>query len=67
MEKTYTVKQIEKYLLSQDSRGDILYNLSEENIDKANTPQCPECLSIVGQQELDTFGGLCEECTGFEG
>lgn len=34
--KTYTIEQIRKYLLTQDSMGDILYNLSEENLDKAN-------------------------------
>lgn len=34
--KTYTIEQIKKYLQSQDSLGDIYYNLSEENIDKAN-------------------------------
>ena len=26
-------------------------------------PKCPECLSHASQNELDTFGGLCEECT----
>ena len=34
--KPYTIEQIRKYLLSQDSMGDILHNLSEANIDKAN-------------------------------
>ncbi len=33
--KSYTVDEIRTYLLSQDSRGDIMYNLSEENIDEA--------------------------------
>lgn len=33
--KKYTVEEIREYLLSQDSMGDILYNLSEENIDIA--------------------------------
>jgi hypothetical protein len=37
--KTYTVEQFKKYLLSQDSMGDIMYNLSEKNIDKANEPK----------------------------
>lgn len=23
---------------------------------------CPECLKNVGQEELDMFGGFCEEC-----
>ena len=30
--KTYTIQQIEKYITSQDSLGDVLYNL--RNIDK---------------------------------
>jgi hypothetical protein len=34
--KQYTIEQIRNYILSQDSMGDILYNLKEENIDKAN-------------------------------
>jgi Zn finger protein HypA/HybF involved in hydrogenase expression len=24
--------------------------------------KCPECLNTVEQDELDMFGGLCEEC-----
>jgi len=31
---------------------------------KEDTIKCPECLKIVNQEELDTFGGLCEECSG---
>lgn len=38
MAKTYTIEQIRKYLLSQDSRGDMLYNLKEEILDAVNTP-----------------------------
>jgi len=34
--KKYTVEEIRNYILSQDSMGDILYYLNEENIDKAN-------------------------------
>jgi hypothetical protein len=34
--KRYTVDEIRNYLLSQDSMGDILYYLNEDNIDKAN-------------------------------
>lgn len=33
---TFTIEQIRNYLLLQESRGDILYNLSEANILKAN-------------------------------
>jgi len=24
--------------------------------------QCPECLKWVYEEELDMFGGVCEEC-----
>ena len=26
--------------------------------------KCPECLGVITQHELDTFGGLCKQCTG---
>lgn len=25
---------------------------------------CPECLQPTHQEELNMFGGLCEECSG---
>lgn len=37
--KTYTIEQIRNYIESKDSMGDILYFLSEENIDEANEPK----------------------------
>ena len=37
-QKTFTVEEIRKYIHSQDSFGDVAYNLSEENIIKANKP-----------------------------
>ena len=40
--KKYTIEEIRKYIVKEDSLGDVLYNLSEENIDKAN-----ECAKIV--------------------
>lgn len=36
MEEKFTVEEFKNYLLQQDSRGDIMYNLSAENIRKAN-------------------------------
>lgn len=39
MEETFTIEEIRNYLLSQDSMGDILYNLSAANIRKANEPK----------------------------
>lgn len=35
-EPRFSVKEIEAYLLSQDSMGDMIYNLSAANIMKAN-------------------------------
>lgn len=28
--------------------------------------ECPECLRRVHSDELDAFGGLCEECSAIE-
>lgn len=36
MEETFTIEQIRNYILSQDSMGDILYNLSADAIFRAN-------------------------------
>ena len=36
MEEKFTIKEFKAYLLTQDSFGDVLYNLSVENIKKAN-------------------------------
>jgi hypothetical protein len=34
--RTFTIEEIRKYILSQDSLGDVLYNLKEEKIIEAN-------------------------------
>ncbi len=39
---TFTVAEIRKYILAQDSLGDVLYNLSEENIVRANEDEPDE-------------------------
>lgn len=39
---TFTISEISRYLLTQDSLGDIHYNLSAENIKKANEPKDEE-------------------------
>jgi hypothetical protein len=53
--KLYTIEQIQKYILSQDSLGDVLYNLTEENIDKANKMieivSCAETIYNDGTEE----------------
>lgn len=35
-ERRFTITEIKNYILSQDSMGDVLYNLNEENIVRAN-------------------------------
>jgi hypothetical protein len=39
MNRTFTIEEIRKYILSQDSMGDILYNLSVSKIIEANEPE----------------------------
>jgi hypothetical protein len=34
----FTIQEIRNYIISQDSIGDVVYNLSEESIVKANQP-----------------------------
>lgn len=36
MEHSWTIEQIKKYIHSRDSLGDVLYYMTDENIDKAN-------------------------------
>lgn len=36
--KKFTIQEIKNYLLKQNSMGDMLYFLTEENIEKANQP-----------------------------
>lgn len=38
MQHTFTIDEIRKYILSQDSLGDVLYNLSVSKILEANEP-----------------------------
>lgn len=47
---TFTLEQIRKYLESQDSMGDVFYNLTEENIQKASefTYICNKSFDIYG-------------------
>jgi len=39
MQNTFTIPEIRKYILSQDSLGDVLYNLSVSKILEANEPE----------------------------
>lgn len=39
MQNTFNIEEIRKYILSQDSLGDVLYNLSVSKILEANEPE----------------------------
>ena len=39
MQNTFNIDEIRKYILSQDSLGDVLYNLSASKILEANEPE----------------------------
>ena len=39
MQNTFTISEIRKYILSQDSLGDVLYNLSASKILEVNEPE----------------------------
>ena len=54
MENKFTIEEIRNYLKSQDSLGDIMYNLNEGNIKKAN-----KAISFTLQEILDS--GYWEE------
>lgn len=42
MEPLFTIEEIRNYILSQDSLGDVLYNLNEQKIREANMPKNDE-------------------------
>jgi len=48
--KKYTISEIKRYILSQDSLGDVLYNLKHEKIDYANIEICKNCLQKQGEE-----------------
>lgn len=68
MVTTFTVEEIRKYILSQDSLGDVLYNLNEKNIIKANLSKhwvCNECgfsdySDSVSEEDLENL--QCSNC-----
>jgi hypothetical protein len=54
MSKKYSIEEIKNYIMSQDSLGDVLYYLTEENIDKANNPTCDNCgIELTWQEEAE--------------
>lgn len=60
--KQFTIEQIRKYIESQDSLGDVLYNLSEANIDKANEVQ-PTLEDLRSLRDCDIYQHDSCDCT----
>jgi len=58
MKDTFTVEEIRKYILSQDSLGDVMYNLSAENIIKANEIEFEDDISY---DEIENYFH-CDRC-----
>ena len=56
-ENKYTIEEIRKYLESQDSFGDCLYYLNDENIQKANVklPSIIELYNKIIQESSGKF------------
>ena len=52
MQNTFTIDEIRKYILSQDSLGDVLYNLSVSKILEANEPE---------EEEEDDWDNLSDD------
>jgi len=59
-EKTFTVAEIRKYIDSQDSRGDISYNLSDESIIKANELQEGEGCDCCDSYDNESGEDYCK-------
>jgi len=38
-EQKFTIEEIRNYIMSQDSLGDVMYNLKAEKITEANEPK----------------------------
>ena len=52
MQNTFTIDEIRKYILSQDSLGDVLYNLSSSKILEANEPVDDEDWDDLDDNEI---------------
>lgn len=55
--KSFTIDQIKNYIMSQDSLGDVLYNLSEASIDKANQKKLDVAALQADYERITTFKG----------
>lgn len=58
MKIEFTIEEIRNYILKQDSLGDVAYNLSAENIIKANEPEIEKCENC----DDEVIKGFCICC-----
>ena len=58
--KTFTIEEIKNYITSKDSLGDVLYYLSEDNIEKANKKEEKITLyiSVINGKVCDIFDNV---------
>lgn len=60
--------KLDEFGLRMEHKGSVTLRqfLNEKGIDWGNdgVVKCPECLKKTSQEELDMFGGVCEECSG---
>ena len=51
MEEKFTIDEIKNYITSQDSLGDVMYNLNVKNIKKANIEKvCKNCILRIDEE-----------------
>jgi hypothetical protein len=58
--KVFTIEQFKNYVLKQDSLGDVMYFLTEENIEAANEKD------LSFDDELDGFNDVYDEFDGVD-
>ena len=58
--KTFTIEEIKNYIRQQDSLGDVMYNLSEQNITKAN-----KSISFSFEEIMDS-GSWMQFCEDYD-
>jgi RNA polymerase-binding transcription factor DksA len=59
--RKFTIEEIKNYIISQDSLGDVLYNLNEQKIEEANNPHCVNCGEPI-TVEMSWENEYCHDC-----
>jgi hypothetical protein len=64
-EKRFSIEEIRNYIKSKDSLGDVMYYLSESEIEKANDIPDEGICCMCGNKALLTYAGgsgYCDNC-----